>query len=121
MNDSLKDISRASQPAPRVERAAHRESAIPNRLPRYVSFLVLLAALSTVAGYQAARLDFSAAIWFRKAPPPASASIQPHALVPASNSGANNSAVETISHLAPNSRLSAFSNLPSKAPTSPSA
>ncbi len=101
MNDSLKDISRASQPAPRVERAAHRESAIPNRLPRYVSFLVLLAALSTGAGYQAARLDFSGAKWFHKAPPPASASIQPHALVPASNSGANNTDVETISHLAP--------------------
>ncbi len=101
MNDSLKDISRASQLAPHVERAAHRESAIPNRLPRYVSFLVLLAALSTGAGYQAARLDFSGAKWFHKAPPPASASIQPHALVPASNSGANNTDVETISHLAP--------------------
>ncbi len=101
MNDSLKDISRASQLAPHVERAAHRESAIPNRLARYVSFLVLLAALSTGAGYQAARLDFSGAKWFHKAPPPASASIQPHALVPASNSGANNTDVETISHLAP--------------------
>jgi len=101
MNDLLEVISGAPQPAPRVERAAHPQSALLNRLPRYVSFLVLLAALSGVAGYQAARLDFSGAKWFHTAAPLASGSIEPHALVPASNSGANNTDVETISHLAP--------------------
>jgi len=47
MNDSLEDISGAPPPAPHRDRAAHRESEIPNRLPRYVSLLIVLAATST--------------------------------------------------------------------------
>ncbi len=101
MNDSLEDISGAPQPAPHAERATHRNSETPSRLPRYISFLLLLAALSTVAGYQVARLKFSGAGWFRGTPALASALLQPPALRPASNPGATNADVEAISHLAP--------------------
>jgi len=101
MNNSLEDISGAPQPAPQLERAAHRESETPNRLPRYVSFLFSLAALSTIAGYQVARLKISGPSWFRSTPLLASASFQPPALVAASDLGATNTEVEAISRLAP--------------------
>ncbi len=95
MNDSLDNISGAPQPAP------HVEAETPNRMPRYVSFLILLAALSTLAGYQVARFESSGPRWLRSTPLPASAPIQPPALKPASNPGANSTDVEAISHLAP--------------------
>src|SRR6266478_3462976 len=101
MNDSMEDISRASQPAPRRDRAAHCESEIPNRSHRYVSLLIVLAAISTTAGYQVARLETAGARWFHTASPLASAAIQSPALVPASNPGATDADVEAISHLAP--------------------
>ncbi len=101
MNDSFDNISGAPQPAPHAERAAHRESEPPNRLPRYVSFLILLAAFSTVAGYQVARLEISGPRWLRSTQLLAPASIHNPALVPASNPGATNTDVEAISHLAP--------------------
>jgi hypothetical protein len=101
MNDSLNNISGAPQPAPHKERAAHRESQIPNRLPRYVSFLILLAAISTVAGYRVARLEIAGARWFHTASPLPSAPVQTSPLVPASNPRANNTDIEAISHLAP--------------------
>jgi hypothetical protein len=101
MNDSSKDISGAPQPAPLPERAAHRESDISSRLPRYVLFLLLFAAISTVAGYQVACLDIVGTRWFHTAPPPASALVQTPALVPASNPRANNTDLEAISQLAP--------------------
>jgi len=95
MNDPLQDTSGAPQSAQRLERTAHRESSAPNRLPFYVSILILLAALSTVAGYQVARFEISAP------PALASAPIQPPALMPASNPRATNADLEAISHLAP--------------------
>ncbi len=101
MNESLVDISGAPQPAPHRERAAHRESEPPNRLPRYVSFVFLLAALSTVAGYQIARLEIAGSSWFHTAPPLESARVQTAALVPASNPRANSTQMEAISRLAP--------------------
>src|SRR6266403_1047588 len=101
MNDSMEDISRASQPAPRRDRAAHCESEIPNRSHRYVSLLIVLAAISTTAGYQVARLETAGARWFHTASPLASATVQTPALVPASNPRANNTDMEAISHLAP--------------------
>jgi hypothetical protein len=70
-------------------------------LPFYISTLIFLAALSTGAGYQVARLDISAARWFHLSTALASAPIQPPALVPASNPGATVADVESISHLAP--------------------
>ena len=101
MNDSLDTISGAPQPAPHMERAAHRKSDTPNRLPRYVSFLILLAAISTIAGYQAARLEIAGARWFHTAPLLASTPLQTPALVPASDPRAKNADLEAISHLMP--------------------
>src|SRR6184192_333496 len=100
MNDSLEDISGVRRPAPYQQRAAHRESDTPNRLPGYVSFLILLAAISTLAGYRVARFEIAGLRWFHTAPPLASALVQRPVLVPASDPRANNTDVEVISHLA---------------------
>src|SRR5256714_13126837 len=101
MNDSTVSIPGAPQPAPRTERAAHRHSATPNRLPRYISLMVLLAALSTVTGYQVARIEIPGANWFRNTTPLTPAFAQARALEPASTPGAVNADLEAISHLAP--------------------
>src|SRR5260370_22331352 len=99
MNDSLDDISEAPQPAPYKLRAAHRESKIPNRWPLYVSMLILLAALSTVTGYQVARLKITGPSWFGTSLPFASTSVQAPALVPASHPRANNADMKPVIHL----------------------
>src|SRR5216683_3267459 len=101
MNEPLQDTSRVSQPATRLERAAPSESGAPNRLPTYVSILILLAVLSTGAGYQVARLEIPGARWFHLSTALASAAIQSPALVPASDPGATVADVEAISHLMP--------------------
>ncbi len=101
MNDSIKDISGAPQPASLVERAIHRESVAPKRLSRYISFLLVLAALSTITGYEVARLENSGPNWLRGTQLLASTRQKSPALVPASNPGATNADVEAISHLAP--------------------
>src|SRR5438552_14087202 len=101
MNDSLEDISGVRRPAPYQQRAAHRESDTPNRLPGYVSFLILLAAISTLAGYRVARFEIAGLRWFHTAPPLASAFVQRPVLVPASDPRANNTDAEVITHLAP--------------------
>src|SRR3989441_612363 len=101
MNDSIKDIYGTPQQTPLVERAIHRESVTPKRLPRYISFLLVLAALSTVAGYEVARLKNSGPNWLRGTQLLASTGQKSPALVPASNPGATNADVEAISHLAP--------------------
>ncbi len=94
MNETLRDTSRAPQ-------SAHRESGAPNRLPTYVSILILLAVLSTGAGYQVARLEIPGARWFHLSTALASGAIQSPALVPASDPGATVADVEAISHLMP--------------------
>ena len=99
--NNQEDISGASQPAPCWERAANRDSVALNRLPRYVTFFLLLAALSTAAGYQAARLEFSGPPWLRSTQPPASSGKLSPALLPASNPGAVDADVEAINHMAP--------------------
>ncbi len=101
MNDSSVDISGNPQPAPYVERAVHRKSAISRRFSRYISLMILLAALSTLAGYQVSRLEFPMARWFRTTSALASARIQPPAFMPASTPSATNADLEAISHLAP--------------------
>ncbi len=63
--------------------------------------MILLAALSTLAGYQVSRLEFPMARWFRTTPALASAPIQPPAFMPASNPGATAADMEAISRLAP--------------------
>ena len=101
MNESLADIPGNSQPAPRLERAALRESRKPNRFPRYVVLVTSLAVLSTFLGYQAARFEIPAVSWFHLTPALASAFNRQPALVPASNPRAVDADVEAISHLAP--------------------
>ena len=101
MNDSTIGIPGAPQPAPRMERAAHRHSATPNRLPCYISLMIFLAALSTVTGYQVARIEIPGANWFRNTTLLTPGSKQARALVPASAPGAVSADLEAISHLAP--------------------
>ncbi len=101
MIDSSRDITGASQPAPHAERATNRASVAPKRVPRYAAFLLLLAALSTFAGYRLACLKFSGPNWLHSAPKQASTAKLSSALVPASESGAASSDLEAISHLAP--------------------
>src|SRR5437660_2652025 len=101
MNDSTIGIPGAPQPAPRMERAAHHHSATPNRLPRYISLMIFLATLSTVTGYQVARIEIPGANWFRNTTLLTPGSKQARALVPASAPGAVSADLEAISHLAP--------------------
>ena len=101
MSDSLDKIPGAPRPAPHLERAVRIESRDSNRWPRYVSFLFLLAALSTVAGYVFARIEFARAKNFRANLALPSDSNQALALLPASNSSASNTDIEVTSHMAP--------------------
>jgi len=101
MNDTTKDIAGALQPAPLVERATLRKSVTRKRVPRYLSFLIVLAAVSTVAGYEVARLKNSKPSWLRGMQLLTSEEQKPPALVPASHPGATDADVEAISHLAP--------------------
>src|SRR2546421_8415180 len=91
MNDSTVGIPGAPQ----------RHSAPANRFPRYISLMVLLAALSTVAGYQVARIEIPGAHWFHNKTLLAPASTQALGLVPASNPGVMNADLEGIRQLAP--------------------
>jgi hypothetical protein len=99
MNNSFEDISGTPQLARHQEPAADRDSEFPKRWSRYVPFLILLAAISTVAGYQVARVEFAGARWFHTASLPASTLGEAPGLVPAANP--NNTDMEAISHLAP--------------------
>ncbi len=63
--------------------------------------MILLAALSTLAGYQVSRLEFPMARWFRSTSALASARVQPPAYMPASTPSATNADMEAISRLAP--------------------
>jgi hypothetical protein len=101
MRDSSEEITGAPQPAPHLGRASDRDSASPNRLPHYTWFLLLLAAISTLAGYQVARLEFSGPNWLHDTAPQTSAAQLSSTLVPASDPGASSSDLEAISHLAP--------------------
>jgi hypothetical protein len=101
MNDSRQPTSGTPQPAPRLERAAHRESGAPNRLPSYALILILLAVLSTTAGYEVARLGILGAGWFHDSAAQASAPFRLPVLVPASDPRSTNADLESISHLAP--------------------
>src|SRR5260370_7663283 len=119
MNDSLEDISGAPQPARDQERAALRESELPKRWPLYVSMLILLAALSTVVGYQVARLKITGPSWFGASLPLASTSVQAPALVPASHPRANNADMEAIAHLPPQKQAERLLEFPTPRPHQP--
>jgi hypothetical protein len=101
MSDSSEDITRAPQPAPHLERAVNRGSVSSNRLPPYTWFLLVLAAISTLAGYQVARLEFSGPNWLHgKASQPSTGQLS-SSLVPTSDPSATSADLEAISHLAP--------------------
>ena len=100
MSESLEDITGAPQPAPFVERGAIRRSLAPNRVPRYAAFLFLIAALSTITGYEVARLKISGPNWLHNTQLQ-SLTGPSAALLPASDPGAASADVEAISHLAP--------------------
>jgi len=95
MNDSMEDISRApSRSAPGPALTANRKF----RIARIVSsLLIVLAAISTTAGYQVRALKLWGG-WFHTARAGVRLFRQP-ALVPASNPRANNTDMEAISHL----------------------
>jgi HEAT repeats len=101
MNQPLQAASRGPQSVPRLWRAAHRKSRAPKRLLFHVSILILLAVLSTAAGYQAARLEIPGSRWFHLSTALASAPTQSPALVAASNASAAVADVEAIGRLAP--------------------
>jgi HEAT repeats len=109
-------ITGAPQPAPLMEPAADRDSRTPNRLTRYAAFFLLLAGLSTVAGYQVARLEISAPNWLHSAPLRPSAIDQSSALKPASNPGAANAEFEAISHMPPQQQAERLLQLAIKRP-----
>ena len=101
MDDSQKNVSGATQRAPLAGRPNHRASRNPQSLLRFISFLFVLAALSTVAGYEVARLKNSAPNWLLGTQLLPSSGQKSPTLVPASNPGAASAEVEAISHLAP--------------------
>jgi HEAT repeats len=70
-------------------------------LLRYAAIFLVLATLSTVAGYQVARLEFSGPNWLRNKQPSAASGNPSSALLPASNPGATSADMEAISRLTP--------------------
>jgi HEAT repeat protein len=75
---------------------------MPNGLPRFVCFLLLLALLSTLAGYEAARFETAWDKWLNTRPVQAASSSSPSpALVFAPQPNATTNDFEEISHLAP--------------------
>ena len=95
MNDSREDWNEAIEPAPFAERA-NRRSGFRKQLLRYLALFSALGALSSFAGYQAARLQSSAT---KGGSLPTSE--RPLALKPASQPGDLTLDPEAISHMAP--------------------
>ena len=101
MNDPVTNLPSVAQPAPSPRRANHRDLPISKRVYRYGFLFLVLAGLSTIAGYQAARIEFSAPKWFHTSTLLTFTAQASHTLIPASDPGASNADVEAISHLAP--------------------
>ncbi len=102
MDESLGQPSGPIRPAPEMETARIHKSGIPNLLRRQVSFLLLLATLSTVAGYQVARFEGVWTKWLNAARVQATSSSSPSpALVSTPKSKATAIDIEEISHMAP--------------------
>lgn len=89
----------ASIAAPKSQAASHRRPGI--RIPwlRYASFLVLLALLSTIAGFQSAHFRNALDQW--RAAAPANSSAPAPALVSTSKPSSANMDAEEIGRLAP--------------------
>ena len=102
MDQLLENIVGGRKAAPETEPAARRAWGIPHRLLCYVSLLALLAVLSTVAGFQAARLNRVFEKWLGTTPVHAAFSFVPRAaLVSSPKTAAKNTELEEISHLSP--------------------
>jgi HEAT repeat protein len=100
MDARFKQIAEAHGREP--EDASHGNSKFPVRPSRLALGLALLAAASTAAGFQFARFQGPWGKWLRETPVHAFSSLHPPAaLVSDSKSGAGNTEVEKISHLAP--------------------
>jgi hypothetical protein len=101
MTDSKQNIPGALQPAPNTEPTAGRDSIISNRQLRWGSSLFLLAAISTLSGFEFAHFNPGGARNVHATPALAAALNQPAGLLPASNPRASNTELEAISQLAP--------------------
>lgn len=99
MDEMLGQPSGASRPAPEIKAVRSRESRIPNRLRRQISLLLLLAVVSTIAGYQAARFEAVWSKWLNTISVHAATPSPSPALVSAAQPQA--AEMEEISHLAP--------------------
>jgi len=89
----------ASIAAPKSQAASHRRAGIRNPWLRYASFLVLLAVLSTIAGFQSAHFRNALDQWRTAAP--ANSSAPAPALVSTSKPSSANMDAEELGHLAP--------------------
>ena len=102
MDEPLKHLPVASGPAPEPHAAPQRDLGIPIRTHRLALGLAVLAAISTAAGFQVARLQSAWAKWLSAAPVHAASYIPPSpALVSDSKSVAENTELEKLSHLPP--------------------
>jgi hypothetical protein len=101
MSNTLDNIPGGPKPAPSKEQAILRNSSVSNCLIRCVSYVFLLAAISTLAGYQFARLEFGGAKTLGNDLASASDPNQPPALLPASNARTSGANLEEIIHMAP--------------------
>jgi hypothetical protein len=89
----------ASIAAPNSHAASHRRAGTRNPWLRYASFLVLLAVLSTIAGFQSAHFRNALDQWRTAAP--ANSSAPAPALVSTSKPSSTNMDVEELGRLAP--------------------
>ena len=102
MDEHLAIAEGASKPAPQATEKPLRTAKAPWRQFSYFAAFVLLAALSTLAGFFAARFQGAITNWLRIHPVAAAASRQPKTeLVSTPQPAAKDSNIEEISHLAP--------------------
>jgi HEAT repeats len=99
MEESTGQHLGASIVAPKSQAASHRRAGIRNPWLRYASFLVLLAVLSTIAGFQSAHFRNALDQWRTAAP--ANSSAPAPALVSTSKPSPTNMDAEELGRLAP--------------------
>jgi hypothetical protein len=100
MSDTVENTLEHHQPAG-TGPANQNTSATRKGWLRYGSLFLLLAAISTIAGYQAARFPFSTPPWLHTGALLTLTGQPAHTLLPASDLASANAEVEAISHLAP--------------------
>src|SRR5262245_22902542 len=98
MNQPMENVPSGARPAPKMEPNSESKSY---RLLRYVAFLALPAALSTFAGFQAARFSGVFARWLSAAPVRAASVLPAKVLVSSPHSLSESTEFESIRRLAP--------------------